>query len=63
MDEELFSGQKAGSEGTAVSPGEEARASGSADVSGFTSDAANMDRYDFVNMLAEARILDMAWIR
>ena len=28
-----------------------------------TATMANMDKYDYINLLAEARIVDMAWIR
>ena len=62
MDEELFSGQP--DVGKAADGSNEKGKSpfGRADGSDYSA-AANMDRYDFMNMLAEARIVDMAWIR
>ena len=62
MDEELFSGQPEGCKATDGSNGEGKSPFGGAGDSDYSA-AANMDRYDFMNMLAEARIVDMAWIR
>ena len=41
---------------------EEARYQDKTDKAGLSSITANMDRYDYMNMLAEARIVDIAWI-
>lgn len=62
MDEELFSAQPDGGKAADGSNGEGKSPFGGAGDSDYSA-AANMDRYDFVNMLAEARIVDMAWIR
>ena len=62
MDEELFSAQPEGrkaADGSNVEGKSPFGGTGDSDYSA----AANMDRYDFMNMLAEARIVDMAWIR
>ena len=41
---------------------EEAHCQGRTDEAGLSSITANMDRYDYMNMLAEARIVEIAWI-
>ena len=35
---------------------------GKPDDSAFSSTIANMDKYDYMNMLAESRIVDIAWV-
>ncbi len=63
MDEELFSGLKDSPvTGAGYQNGDTGRTGGNSDA-GFTSTTANMDSYDYLNMLAEARIVDIAWIR
>ena len=62
MDEELFSEQTDSRKAADGSNGEGKSPFGGAGDSDYSA-AANMDRYDFMNMLAEARIVDMAWIR
>ncbi len=63
MEEQQFSGLKDAPVSVWGSRMEEKRKPDIAAEPGFSSDAANMDRYDYINMLAEARIVDMAWIR
>ena len=41
---------------------EEAHCKDRTDKDSLSSTTANMDRYDYMNMLAEARIVDIAWI-
>ena len=63
MDEEQFSNPK-GSYSTATGfLTEKAGTPGETGDSAFSSTVANMDRYDYMNMLAESRIVDIAWIR
>ena len=63
MDEEQFSNPK-GSYFTATGClTEKAGTLAETDDVTFSSTVANMDRYDYMNMLAESRIVDIAWIR
>ena len=60
MNEGQFPGRK-DDQPRIVTPGQDARNARGADENEATT--ANMDRYDYINLLAEARIVDIAWIR
>ena len=62
MEEEPFPWPKDNHIFSIGSDKEEARCQDRADKAGLSSTTANMDRYDYMNMLAEARIVDIAWI-
>ena len=62
MEEEPFPWQNDSHSFSIGSDKEEARCQDRTDKAGLSSITANMDRYDYMNMLAEARIIDIAWI-
>ena len=62
MEEEPFPWLKDGHSFSIGSDKEEARYQDRTDKAGLSSTTANMDRYDYMNMLAEARIVEIAWI-
>ena len=62
MEEEPFPWLKDDHSFSIVSDKEEACCQDRTDKDSLSSTTANMDRYDYMNMLAEARIVDIAWI-